>query len=188
MLPLFLWCITLCFQGCYDHTMISRRQFLRGDLSGRKMILRPPWALSEAAFLATCTGCSECVRVCPTGILALVRAYPEADFKRGECTFCGKCRDACIPQALKQTEGQPPWHLKARVANNCLAYREIVCRSCGDACAETAIRFSPRMMGAAHPEPIAERCTGCGACVAVCPASAITMAAAGGKVEALSSS
>jgi ferredoxin-type protein NapF len=161
--------------------MITRRQFLRGDLSGRKPLLRPPWALAEAAFLAACTRCGECVKACPTHILSLVRGYPELDFKRGECTFCGQCRGACTPAALQQDAGAPPWHLKAQMAHNCLAYAGIVCRSCRDVCAEAAIRFSPRPMGTAHPELIAERCTGCGACVAVCPASAVTLAAAGGS-------
>ncbi|MEW6163784.1 MAG: ferredoxin-type protein NapF [Pseudomonadota bacterium] len=160
--------------------MISRRQFLRGDLAGRKALLRPPWALAEDAFLAACTRCGDCIGVCPTNILVLVRGYPEVDFARGECTFCGKCHDACRPHALLRQEGKPPWRLKARIAGNCLAYREIVCRSCGDACGAAAIRFSPRVMGAAHPELIADRCTGCGACVSACPAGAVTMAAAGG--------
>ena len=69
--------------------------------------------------------------------------------------------------------------LRAAVANDCLAYRDVVCRSCGDACGEAAIRFSPRLGGAARPEILAERCTGCGACVSACPAGAVTMATAG---------
>jgi ferredoxin-type protein NapF len=39
-----------------------------------------------------------------------------------------------------------------------------------------AIRFSPRLGGAACPVILAEQCTGCGDCVTVCPASAITLA------------
>lgn len=159
--------------------MISRRQFLRGDLSGRKAPLRPPWALTEDAFLAACTRCGDCIKVCPENILMLVRGYPEVRFSQGECSFCGKCRDACRPHALK-AEGRP-WSLTAQVAATCLAYRDIVCRSCGDVCGEAAIRFSPRLGGSALPEILADRCTGCGACVSACPAGAVTMAAAGGK-------
>lgn len=160
--------------------MISRRQFLRGDLSGRKVPLRPPWALAEDEFLAACTRCGECVKACPTNILVGVRGYPEVEFARGECTFCARCRDVCAPKALLQHENQPPWRLKARVGKTCLAYRDVVCRSCGDACAPGAIRFSPRIGGAALPEILADRCTGCGACVSTCPAGAVTMAAASG--------
>jgi ferredoxin-type protein NapF len=161
--------------------MITRRQFLRGDLAGRKSPQRPPWALAEAAFLAACTRCGACVPACPQQILSLVRGYPEIDFSRAECTFCGKCRDACVPKALRQTANTPPWQLRATVTNKCMAYRDVVCRSCGDACGEAAIRFSPRLGGAALPEILNERCTGCGACVSTCPAGAVTMATTGGK-------
>jgi ferredoxin-type protein NapF len=64
---------------------------------------------------------------------------------------------------------------KAAIGTACVAYNNVVCRSCGDACGDAAIRFSPRVMGAALPEVIAERCTGCGECVSVCPASAISV-------------
>jgi len=50
---------------------ISRRQFLRGDFSSRKTIVRPPWARAEPAFLAACTRCCDCVNVCPQHILLL---------------------------------------------------------------------------------------------------------------------
>jgi NAD-dependent dihydropyrimidine dehydrogenase PreA subunit len=101
---------------CYDTPMVSRRQFLRGDFSGRK-----------------------------------------ADPQTGD--------------GLQ----------RAVISNRCVAFANVVCRSCGDACGEAAIRFSPRLGGAALPEVIAARCTGCGDCVPVCPAGAIAMAAAGGK-------
>jgi ferredoxin-type protein NapF len=156
--------------------LITRRQFLRGDLAGRKAILRPPWALPEAAFLAACTRCKACLAACPTQILVWVRGYPEVQFSQGECTFCGACRDACVPQALKQApDQQPPWPIKAVIANTCLAQRDVVCRSCSDACGESAIRFPPRLGSAALPELLATNCTGCGACVAACPANAISV-------------
>lgn len=97
--------------------MVSRRQFLRGDFSGRKIDPRQP-----------------------------------VDGPR--CAIIGR---------------------------QCVAYGNVVCRSCGDACGEAAIRFSPQVGGAALPEILTERCTGCGDCVPVCPAGAIAMATAGGK-------
>ncbi|MDP2194573.1 MAG: 4Fe-4S dicluster domain-containing protein [Rhodocyclaceae bacterium] len=64
----------------------------------------------------------------------------------------------------------------------CIALAQgVFCRSCGDACAATAIRFSPRLGGAACPVILAEQCTGCGDCVAVCPASAIHLSALAGQ-------
>lgn len=70
----------------------------------------------------------------------------------------------------------------AVIGGGCMAFKDAVCRSCGDACREAAIRFSPRLNGAALPVVLAERCTGCGDCVAACPAGAITLVAGGRKV------
>lgn len=78
----------------------------------------------------------------------------------------------------------PPATAGQRVAvigSNCMAFDDVVCRSCGDVCDEAAIRFSPRLGGAALPEVLVARCTGCGACATACPAGAVTMAAAGGN-------
>ena len=155
--------------------MISRRQFLRGDLSGRKPALRPPWALEGDAFLGACTRCNDCVAACPTKIIVIAGGYPVVDFKQGECTFCGACAEACKPGALRKTE-QPPWRIKAQIGPNCMALNNTVCRSCGEACLVTAIRFRPRLGGAAVPEVDAGKCTGCGACVAPCPVNAIALA------------
>ena len=157
---------------------ISRRQFLRGDFSGRKTAPpRPPWARPEAAFVAACTHCCDCINVCPQHILTLDREVrPTVDFGRGECTFCGKCAEACRPQALEKHEGTPPWGLKARIQSNCLARTNVVCRVCGDACPVQAIRFRPAVMAAAQPEVDNALCTGCGACHAPCPAQAIRIA------------
>lgn len=155
-------------------TNISRRQFLRGDFSAKKTAIRPPWALAETDFLAACTRCRDCVNVCPEHILVFDKgAYPTVDFARGECTFCGKCAEACLPRALQKREGETPWPLKAHIGNSCVARNNVVCRACGDACAVQAIRFRPAVMAAAQPEVDAKKCTGCGACFAPCPANAI---------------
>lgn len=67
----------------------------------------------------------------------------------------------------------------AVISVSCIAYAQnVVCRSCGDACGEAAIRFSPRIDGAACPVVLTERCTACGECIPACPASAITLAPA----------
>jgi len=59
------------------------------------------------------------------------------------------------------------------IAGTCLARRGVVCQSCGDACPERAIRFSLQRGGAPLPAVDETRCTGCGACLEVCPADAI---------------
>ncbi|MBI5790362.1 MAG: ferredoxin-type protein NapF [Rhodocyclales bacterium] len=157
--------------------MVSRRQFMRGDFKSRPPAPRPPWALAEELFLKACTRCGDCVPVCPTHVIVIVRGYPEVDFKRGECTFCGACATACKPGALQNSECQIwPWAIKAQVANTCLPMRGVECRICGDRCEANAIRFSPRLNGPPVAEIDAGACTGCGACVAPCPVSAISVA------------
>ncbi|MDK9702866.1 MAG: ferredoxin-type protein NapF [Sulfuritalea sp.] len=149
---------------------------MRGDFKARRTPQRPPWALTENAFLGACTRCGACVPACPTRIVVMVRGYPEVDFKRGECTFCGACAASCKDGALPRADAQAlPWKTKARIAENCLARRGVECRVCGDPCAVAAIRFSPRLGGPPMPEVDEGSCTGCGACVAPCPVAAISI-------------
>ncbi|MDR2239615.1 MAG: ferredoxin-type protein NapF [Zoogloeaceae bacterium] len=159
-------------------TDISRRQFLRGDFTGKRPALpRPPWARPEAAFAAACTRCCDCVNLCPQHILTLDReARPTVDFSRGECTFCGRCVEACAPRALEKCGEAPPWELKARIGGGCLAKTNVTCHACGDACPAQAIRFRPAVMTAAQPEVDEPLCTGCGACQTPCPVQAIRIA------------
>lgn len=63
---------------------------------------------------------------------------------------------------------------KAVIDIRCVAHRNVVCRSCVEACSEQAIRCIPRIMAAALPQVEPDRCTGCGDCASVCPAAAIT--------------
>ncbi|OHC66763.1 MAG: ferredoxin-type protein NapF [Rhodocyclales bacterium GWA2_65_19] len=149
---------------------------MRGDFKSRRTPLRPPWALAEESFLAACTRCGQCLPVCPTRIIAMVRGYPEVDFSRGECTFCGACATACKDGALPRADDHAlPWTIKAQITDNCLAHRGVECRICGDPCPVTAIRFSPRLGGPPVAEVDAATCTGCGACVAPCPVNAINI-------------
>lgn len=65
----------------------------------------------------------------------------------------------------------------AVIGDRCLARRGIVCQSCGDACEPRAIRFTPKLAGVAVPVLDSEACTGCGECMQVCPAAAISLSA-----------
>lgn len=66
----------------------------------------------------------------------------------------------------------------AAISEHCFAFTGVSCRSCEDACEPRAIRFRPQSGGHYHPKLDADICTGCGDCIAVCPAGAMTIEAA----------
>jgi ferredoxin-type protein NapF len=99
--------------------------------------------------------------------------WPQVDFSRNECTFCGKCAEACPEPVFDRA--LPAFPHAVAIGEACFAARGVVCQSCGDACPESAIRFRPRLGGPALPSLDADRCTGCGACIGPCPASAIAV-------------
>lgn len=84
--------------------------------------------------------------------------------------------------ALRRDGAAEP--VKAEIGAACLAYRQVVCRSCGDACEARAITFRLRAGGVAVPVIDTESCTGCGACIAPCPVGAIAMRHTGAEVTA----
>jgi len=142
-------------------------------------MIRPPWALEEAHFAATCTRGGACVRACPERILVAGRGgFPEVDFAAGACSFCGDCARACPSGAIdagRAAAGEPAWDVVAAIDEKCLALNGVACRTCGEACDAGAIRFRPVPGGVAQPEFDPERCDGCGACFAPCPGAAIEM-------------
>jgi ferredoxin-type protein NapF len=155
---------------------INRMQFLTGDLSGKRAAMRPPWALPEAAFVDRCTRCGDCIPACPDGLITEGRGrFPQMDFSQGGCDFCAECVAACMPGALSRdaADEQRPWRLKATILDNCLSLNAVICRSCGEACDERAIRFQLELGGVARPILDQEACTGCGECFAVCPIRSI---------------
>ena len=158
-------------------TAISRRQLLRGDVTGREAAIRPPWSIPEPRFSEVCDCSGRCVSACPEGILALGRGrLPFVDFGHGECTFCGECLRACPTGALTSDgPGAAPWRIEARISDACLARSGVVCRTCADQCDEDAIRFLPRLRSAAIPVIDDETCSGCGACYAPCPVGAVSL-------------
>lgn len=153
------------------------------DRSRRRLLMRRqqpdlprlPWVVDEQTFTDHCTRCSQCVSQCETQIITKGDGgFPIVDFQRGECTFCYRCASAC-PESLFRPQQEDPWQLHAVISDSCLANKKIECRSCGDMCETQAIRFTLQIGGVATPAIETDACTGCGACIAVCPASAISL-------------
>ena len=152
---------------------LSRRKFLSGRLRNAPAPLRPPWT-DETSILDACTACGACVGACPQGILAAgADGRPVLSFAENECTFCGACAEACPEPVFASLDTRAFAHVVA-IGTSCLAGKGIHCQTCGDTCPEGAIRFRPRIGGPPLPELRADACTGCGACIAACPAEAIS--------------
>lgn len=154
--------------------VIDRRQFL----SGNQPAFRPPWALPEAQFVEKCTRCDDCIVACPDQLIFRGRGgFPQIDFKRGGCDFCQECVSSCKPAALRAAPVALPWSIQASILPACLAMNAVICRACGEACDDSAIRFKPELGGVARPQLDPESCSGCGACITVCPVGAVAMTA-----------
>ncbi len=159
----------------------SRRDFLRGRVRAR-----PPYS-SERRIREHCTGCAACIEACPESILlADADGFPRVDFRRGAvgCTFCGACVDACAEPVFDR-DAAAPWRLDVAIAaDRCFAHAGVHCEACRDACGEAAIRFRPRIGGPPTPAIDPERCTGCGACAAICPQDAVAVRPASSEATA----
>ncbi|MBD1388270.1 ferredoxin-type protein NapF [Neiella sp. HB171785] len=140
------------------------------------LVVRPPHALAESQFTETCTRCEKCIAVCPTNIIVKGSGgFPEIDFGAGakECELCNKCVEACQDDALNAAN-EPVWRWQLTLNEQaCLPFQGVACRSCGEYCADSAIRFQPKIGGQFTPELILEACTGCGACIHPCPTNAL---------------
>src|SRR5262249_35327540 len=155
-----------------DH---SRRAFLR--LQAQPVAagaIRPPWTTDQS--LGACTGCGACITACPEHILRLDPAgLPSVDFSIGGCTFCGDCAKSCAAPVFDLTRS-PAWQVGISVSDRCLPKNGVLCESCRDICLDGAISFARARGCAPVPHISDSACTGCGACVSVCPAGAISAA------------
>jgi ferredoxin-type protein NapF len=135
---------------------------------------RPPWAVQ--GFEDACTRCGACLEACPEGILtAGDGGFPEVDVSlgSGECTFCRACVESCPEPAFLDPARHAPWTRVAEIGHACLTLQGVHCQTCQDMCDWQAIAFVPEVGGPPRPRLDAEACTGCGACIAACPADAI---------------
>lgn len=141
------------------------------------VFLRPPGALAEADFLATCVPCDDCISACPAGaIKPLSEAFgaghgtPAILPEHEACRLCTElhCAIACPTGALIVVAPEAVNMGTARLGDGCWAAMGQPCDYCATACPlpENAIQ-----MGESGPIIDEQRCVGCGACVYYCTAT-----------------
>ncbi|MCB1734850.1 MAG: 4Fe-4S binding protein [Gammaproteobacteria bacterium] len=164
----------------------SRRAFLRGaflDPEARAAERRrlkplgppPPW-IGEQVETQACRQCAApCVDVCPQAIVKrhapdhVLAGIPWLDFSDAGCTFCGQCADAC-PAGVTRTDTPPEIGKVALDTSRCHAWNGVICMSCLRYCEVGALHRAEQLR--VRLETAA--CTGCGACIAPCPAEALS--------------
>ncbi|MDD2699075.1 MAG: ferredoxin-type protein NapG [Arcobacteraceae bacterium] len=164
------------------------------EATASKLLLRPPGALKEEDFLATCIKCGMCVEACPYNTLLLAKpgdnkpiGTPYFTPREIPCYMCPDipCVPVCPSGALDITKISTDGKLdinKAQMgvaivdSKNCIAYWGIQCDACYRACPllDKAIKLdyarNERTGKHAFLTPVVDSdiCTGCGLCERAC--------------------
>ena len=156
-------------------------------------LIRPPGARPEPEFLARCTGCGMCMKICPTGGLqpAITEAGLEGIFTPrlvpliGHCDYnCTACGHVCPTEAIRPLEVEEKHQIKIGLAafdpTRCIPYvygrNCIVCEEHCPVpdkaiyCVEQEVTLrngQTRTLLLPRVDP--DKCIGCGVCEHVCP-------------------
>ncbi len=162
--------------------LLGQQRAVRADL------LRPPGALAESDFAATCIKCGQCVRACPYGTLSLAPSGAEAPIGTPAFTArevpCYMCQDipcvkACptgaLDHGLERIE-DARMGVATIDQESCLSWQGLRCEICYRDCpvrdAAITVENHPRR-SSRHalfvPMIHADACTGCGICEFACP-------------------
>jgi len=181
--------------------------FLRFSRYGgeRSRLIRPPGALREEDFLATCIRCGTCTRICPTHAIHSCiaeaglegfwtpRLIPRIGYCVYSCTLCGQ---VCPSQAISRlsleektgSERVRPVKLGTAVVDRgrCISWAQgLPCLACEEVCpvSPKAIKIDEEKINRlGRPVVDSLLCVGCGHCEYVCPVegeSAIRVFSAG---------
>jgi ferredoxin-type protein NapF len=139
-------------------------------------VLRPPGALKpDEEFVAACTGCGDCVPVCPTSSIFTIehsgeKKIPVINPSAKACYLCTElpCIAACKDGALIDPGG--PEKVRLGIAKvdprRCVTFKGDSCDKCYTACPYPDLAI---MSIGGRPLIGSGACTGCGLCEMACP-------------------
>ena len=161
---------------------------LRQEAAASVLALRPPGAVAEADFAATCIKCGQCAQACPYDTLRMARAEENVPIgtpyfvpRDVPCYMCADipCVPACPTGALDPALtdiGKARMGLAVIDAESCLSWQGLRCEVCYRVCpvkgAAITIQNHPRRTSKHAlfvPTVHSEACTGCGMCEDACP-------------------
>jgi ferredoxin len=142
--------------------------------------IRPPGAIGK--FNTLCIRCGNCIRVCPTHILRQNQRMgfglltPVVEFHGGYCLeTCNACSIVCPSGSITSFQIEEKKMLKmGKILVNkdaCLLMKLRECGVCKPACSYKAVDIVEIERNSLQMMPVVKSndCTGCGACIAVCP-------------------
>jgi len=164
------------------------------EATAASLILRPPGAIAEKDFLATCIKCGLCVEACPYDTLLLAKpgvhkplGTPYFIPREVPCYMCPDipCVPVCPTGALDEASVTTDGELDINIADmglavideeSCIAFWGIQCDACYRACPilgeAITIEYSKNERTGKHAfmKPIvhSDACTGCGLCERAC--------------------
>jgi ferredoxin-type protein NapG/ferredoxin-type protein NapH len=141
-----------------------------------KGILRPPGALEEVDFLASCSRCNLCAQVCETNCIRFfgpgrgqLAGTPHIVAEHRACNLCLECTQVCPTGALAATDDKRNVRMGEAVIDKrlCVSHDHTgVCGACHTACPLRNRAITQGIRNAPTVDP--EQCVGCGMCEEVC--------------------
>lgn len=137
--------------------------------------LRPPGAVEEDEFLARCSRCGRCIKVCPA---ECIKAAPLSDGpaafltpvivpRDARCELTQHCQQVCPTGAIAKVPIENALIGMAYIdEKRCIGWvEETLCLLCQEQCPLHAIDSDEKH----RPTVVREKCVGCGACENGCP-------------------